>query len=53
MREVGGLGYVEIAEITGATTDAVRNRIHRARVALREALGGQRESAPLVRGREK
>jgi len=38
MREVGGLGYVEIGEATGATPDAVRNRIHRARLALRKTL---------------
>jgi RNA polymerase sigma-70 factor, ECF subfamily len=40
LREVGGLGYVEIAEATGATPDAVRSRIHRARLALRTMLGG-------------
>jgi RNA polymerase sigma factor (sigma-70 family) len=39
MREVAGLGYVEIAEATGATPDAVRSRIHRARLALRKVLG--------------
>jgi RNA polymerase sigma-70 factor (ECF subfamily) len=38
LRELGGLGYREIAEATGATPDAVRSRIHRARLALREAL---------------
>jgi len=38
MREVGGLGYVEIAAATGATPDAVRSRIHRARLALRRTL---------------
>jgi len=38
MREVGGLGYVEIGAATGATPDAVRSRIHRARLALRKAL---------------
>lgn len=38
MREVGGLGYLEIAEATSATPDAVRSRIHRARLALRGAL---------------
>jgi RNA polymerase sigma-70 factor (ECF subfamily) len=38
MREIGGLGYVEIGAITGATPDAVRSRIHRARLALRNAL---------------
>jgi RNA polymerase sigma-70 factor (ECF subfamily) len=52
MREVAGLGYVDIAQVTGASADAVRNRIYRARVALRQALGGLRESAPAVRGRE-
>ena len=42
LREVGGLGYVEIAEATSATPDAVRSRIHRARLALREALSAPR-----------
>jgi RNA polymerase sigma-70 factor (ECF subfamily) len=45
LREVGGLGYSEIAASTGATADSVRNRIHRARVALRDALGSHRPSA--------
>ena len=44
LREVGGLSYVEIAAATGSTPDAVRSRIHRARLALREALGGARPS---------
>jgi RNA polymerase sigma-70 factor (ECF subfamily) len=48
MREVGGLGYTEIGAATGATPDAVRSRIHRARLALRKTLssgipGAQRE----------
>ena len=38
LREVGGLGHEEIAAVTEATRPAVRNRIHRARLALREAL---------------
>lgn len=38
MRELGGLGYDEIAEVTGATRDAARMRIYRARRALRLAL---------------
>jgi len=42
LRQIGGLGYAEIAEATGATPDAVRSRIHRARLALRLALGGPR-----------
>jgi RNA polymerase sigma factor (sigma-70 family) len=39
MREVGGLGYHDIAEASGATPDAARMRIYRARLALRAALG--------------
>jgi len=38
LREVGGLGYTEIAAVTGGTRDAARMRIYRARLALREAL---------------
>jgi RNA polymerase sigma-70 factor (ECF subfamily) len=38
LREVGGLGYDEIAAVTGGTRGAVRNRIHRARMALRAIL---------------
>jgi len=34
LRELEGLGYGEIAEITGAGETAVRGRIHRARVRL-------------------
>ena len=45
MREVGGLGYGDISEATGATPDAVRMRIYRARLALRAALGHPRRAA--------
>lgn len=38
LREVEGQGYTEIAQITGATEDAVRGRIHRARTRLAEAM---------------
>ena len=38
LRELEGLGYAEIAEITGATEDAVRGRIHRARTRLAEVM---------------
>ncbi len=38
MREVSGLGYAEIALACAVTPDAVRNRLHRARLALRQAL---------------
>ena len=41
MREVAGLGYDDIAAACGLTPDAVRSRIHRARLQLRERLSGQ------------
>jgi RNA polymerase sigma-70 factor (ECF subfamily) len=34
LRELEGLGYAEISEITGASEHAVRGRIHRARTTL-------------------
>ena len=37
-REVVGLGYAEIAESCELTIDGVRNRLHRARLQLRDAL---------------
>ena len=39
-REVGGLGYEEIASVCDLTVDAVRSRIHRTRLQLRELLAG-------------
>ena len=50
MREVAGLSYVEIAAACDLTADAVRSRIHRARLQLREHLSGQialRRRSPL------
>jgi RNA polymerase sigma factor (sigma-70 family) len=38
MREVAGLGYDEIGRACGLTADAVRSRIHRARLQLRVRL---------------
>ena len=38
LKEVGGLGYAEIAAACGLTPDAVRSRLHRARLALRKHL---------------
>ena len=38
MRELGGVGYDEIAGICGLTPDAVRSRIYRARTELRAFL---------------
>ncbi len=38
LREMEGLGYSDIAQITGASEDAVRGRIHRARIRLAEVM---------------
>ncbi len=38
LREMEGLGYADIAQITGASENAVRGRIHRARVGLAEVM---------------
>ncbi len=48
MREIGGLGYDEIASACDLTSDAVRSRIHRARLELRAHL-----SAPIQARRAK
>ena len=50
MREVAGLGYEEIAAACGLTPDAVRSRIHRTRLQLRDRLSGRiaaRRAAPM------
>jgi RNA polymerase sigma-70 factor (ECF subfamily) len=50
MREVAGLSYQEIATACELTPDAVRSRIHRARVQLREQLSvpiAARQRAPM------
>lgn len=41
MREVAGLSYAEIGAACDITPDAVRSRIHRARLQLREHLSRQ------------
>lgn len=41
MREVAGLSYTEIGAACDASPDAVRSRIHRARLQLREHLSGR------------
>lgn len=38
MKEIGGLSYAEIAAACELTPDAVRSRLHRARLALRKQL---------------
>lgn len=55
LREVAGLGYDEIARTCDLTCDAVRNRIYRARLALRERLAApiaHRRLGPMGRRRE-
>ena len=42
LREIGGLRYQEIADLTDSTLGAVRNRIHRARTALKDMLAPRR-----------
>ena len=52
MREVAGLGYDDIASACGLTPDAVRNRIHRARLQLRLQLSSEiaaRRATPMRR----
>jgi RNA polymerase sigma-70 factor, ECF subfamily len=46
MREVAGLGYEEIAGACDLTADAVRSRIHRTRLQLRDRL-----AAPIATSR--
>jgi len=50
MREMAGLGYDEIARACDLTPDAVRSRIHRARLQLRERLAApiaERRTIPM------
>jgi RNA polymerase sigma-70 factor (ECF subfamily) len=50
MREVAGLSYTEIAEACDLTPDAVRNKLHRTRLRLRESLADSiraRRATPL------
>jgi len=38
LKDIDGLSYAEIADATGATESSVKSRLHRARLALREAI---------------
>ena len=38
LKDVEGLGYEEIAEMTGNSVAAIKSRLHRARLALRETI---------------
>ena len=47
LREIAGLGYAEIAAMTSSTVPAIRSRIYRARLALRDMLT---PPAPFLQG---
>ncbi len=51
LRDIEGLSAAEVAEVTGLSVAAVKSRLHRARVALRENLlalvGGEAPHAPV------
>lgn len=38
LKDVEGLSYEQIADVTGASIPAIKSRLHRARLALREAI---------------
>ncbi len=48
LREVDGLSTEETAAALGITVGAVKLRVHRARVAIRHALGAGADAAPLA-----
>ncbi|MBI2897991.1 MAG: sigma-70 family RNA polymerase sigma factor [Deltaproteobacteria bacterium] len=53
LRDIEGLTAPEAAEVLGIGVDAVKSRLHRARVAVRNQVGpllGVREAAPRVEG---
>lgn len=50
LAEIGGFSYADIATICGTTTSAVRTRIYRARISLRDALAPPMLEPRVVRG---
>lgn len=48
MRESGGLNYEEIARACDLSVDAVRSRLHRARLQLRVTLGDRLRAGTMV-----
>lgn len=52
LREVGGLSYDEIAEVTSTSTGSVRSRIFRTRLALRDDLVDELRTAQAGRPME-
>lgn len=57
LKDVEGLSYEEIAETLGTTVPAVKSRLHRARLALRETIDGfyqgQGKTRPATRGEQR
>ena len=50
LRDIEGLSNQEAAEVLGATVFAIKSRLHRARLVLRQRLGGYVESGREVSG---
>lgn len=50
LRDIEGLSNQEVAEVLGATVFAIKSRLHRARLVLRQRLGGYVESGREVTG---
>jgi RNA polymerase sigma-70 factor, ECF subfamily len=48
LKDIEGLSYEEIAEAMGTTVPAVKSRLHRARLALREAIDAFYKGPPRV-----
>ena len=38
LRDIQGLSYQEMADVTGLNVGTIKSRLHRARLALKEAL---------------
>ena len=48
LRDVEGLSASEVAKVLGLSVEAVKSRLHRARVAIREALAPAMGRAPIA-----
>jgi len=53
LREIQGLSYEEIAQVTGMSVSAVKSCLHRARMALKEMLAPYLKSGEIPTGRMK
>jgi RNA polymerase sigma-70 factor (ECF subfamily) len=50
LRDIEGLTAREVADVTGASVDAIKSRLHRARATVRERLAAVLGEAPQPRG---